>query len=94
MSLAHIRSKHVIDNLQGSLLRKRMERALDEGDIQTNIHTEFTEALRAQHPDKIVHAQERIRVWEASDKSKLADADCPYYFATQGVSQSPHVASA
>ncbi|VDC04364.1 unnamed protein product [Peniophora sp. CBMAI 1063] len=70
----------------GTSLCERMDRALDEGDIQCDIHTEFTEALRAEQPDKLVQEEERIVEWDNGDKTKMADSQCPYYSVTQHLS--------
>ncbi|VDC01547.1 unnamed protein product [Peniophora sp. CBMAI 1063] len=68
----------------GSSLCERMERALDEGDKQTETHTAFDEALRASHPEQVSREQARIATWQASDNTKLPDADCPYYAESKG----------
>ncbi|VDC02768.1 unnamed protein product [Peniophora sp. CBMAI 1063] len=70
----------------GASLRSRMDRALDEGGMQTDVHTEFTEALQVQHPDKIADAQERISTWEACDQLKAPNTRCPYYTPKLGLS--------
>lgn len=67
--------------LLGPLLVERMERALDEGDIQTGIFTELTEAIEAEDASKLAIWRARIMAWEAIDRAKATDKSCPYYVA-------------
>lgn len=62
-----------------------MDRGLDEGITQTGIHTEFTEAVRAEHSARVDDVEQNIAMWQTSDTSKIVDAQCPYYAARQGV---------
>ncbi|KZV59553.1 hypothetical protein PENSPDRAFT_554740, partial [Peniophora sp. CONT] len=62
----------------GKLLNSRMDRALDEGTMQTNIFTEFTEALEAEDPQKLGEWRRKLAAWDG-DELKKEGTECPYH---------------
>lgn len=62
---------------------ERLDRALDEGETQTAILTEFTDALEEQDAPKLKAGRERITHWDACDQMKAKDCSCPYHAEKQ-----------
>ncbi|KZV65011.1 hypothetical protein PENSPDRAFT_587550, partial [Peniophora sp. CONT] len=70
----------------GIALMEHMDRALNEGDTQTAIFTEFSEALEEQDPTRIRAERDRISAWNTCDQLKAKDESCPYHAEKQKLS--------
>ncbi|VDC03718.1 unnamed protein product [Peniophora sp. CBMAI 1063] len=69
-----------------SALLGRMDRALDDGEGQTNTYTDLTAALRSMQPEKLVEKEGAVKAWDSGDKTKMKDSQCPYYTKKQSLS--------
>ncbi|VDC00223.1 unnamed protein product [Peniophora sp. CBMAI 1063] len=76
----------------GLLLRSKMDRALHDGRAQTATQTDFTAALRTDHPVELAQTELDIGTWDVCDKSRTPDTECPYYVKKQRGLSIPQIA--
>lgn len=64
---------------------EHMDRALDDGEVQTAIYTELSEALEAKDSVRLAKQRALYEAWEKCDRVKAQDHACPYYVEKQSM---------